>query len=124
MQGEVLMKRYPHKFALMHIRPEDQKALVSKLPEDLYIRDPEFLSEKDFLKALADKVAYMLQYNSGVLFQWLYKIDVLEPKLRNAMQHEDVAMSIARLILERQLESLASRKTNPSQPAADKDLEW
>lgn len=108
----------------MSIDAQDQKALVQQLPDDLQLAEGNYLSEEDFLAALAPKVAYMLQYNSGVFFQLLYKMDVLEPKLQMAMQTVDVPMSIARLILERQLEKLAARKAHPSKQGDDKDLAW
>jgi hypothetical protein len=108
----------------MSIDAQDQKALVQQLPDDLRLAEGAYLSEEDFLNALAPKVAYMLQYNSGVFFQLLYKMDVLEPKLQIAMQNADVPMSIAKLILECQLEKLAARKAHPAKHAAEKDLEW
>lgn len=103
---------------------KEQQSLIRYLPEDLRLKEGEFLSEEDFLLALSAKVAYMLQYNSGVFFQLLYKMDVLEPKLKVAMQQENVPMAIARLILERHLEKLESRKANPAKEAHDKDMEW
>lgn len=108
----------------MPLNNKDQKSLVRHLPEDLRLSEESYLSEEDFLNALALKVAYMLQYNNGVFFQLLYKMDVLEPKLLVAMQTEDVPMAISKLILERQLEKLESRKANPAKEANDKDLEW
>lgn len=102
----------------------DQHSLIRQLPDDLRFGEETYLSEEEFLNRLAAKVSYMLQYNSGVFFQLLYKMDVLEPKLRVAMQTEDVPMAIARLILERQLEKLEARKAHPSTTAEDKDLEW
>ncbi|HTN18340.1 MAG TPA: hypothetical protein VL092_11700 [Chitinophagaceae bacterium] len=102
----------------------DQQALVRQLPDDLRFGEEPYLSEAEFLDRLAAKVSYMLQYNNGVFFQLLYKMDVLEPKLRIAMQTENVPMAIARLILERQLEKLEARKANPPTTAEDRDLEW
>jgi hypothetical protein len=118
-----LLKAYPN-FVSMPLNNKDQQSLVRHLPEDLRLSEESYLSEEDFLNALAQKVAYMLQYNNGVFFQLLYKMDVLEPKLLVAMQTEDVPMAISKLILERQLEKLESRKANPAKEAIDKDLEW
>lgn len=108
----------------MYLDEKDQKSLIRNLPEDLQWSEGDFISEQDLLAALARKVEYMLHYNNGVFFQLLYKMDVLEPKLRVAMQQVDVPMSIAKLILERQLEKLASRKANPAKPAEEDDLVW
>lgn len=108
----------------MSLNQKEQKALVSTLPEDLRLVEESYLSEEDFLNALAPKVAYMMQYNSGVFFQLLYKMDVLEPKLKIAMQEADVPMAIARLILERQMEKIVSRREFPSTESEDEELSW
>lgn len=94
------------------------------LPPDLQLGEESYISEADFLEALSQKVMYLLQYDSGVFFQLLYKIDVLEPKLKHAMQTADPAMSISKLILERRLESLAARRSQPTKDVEDKDLKW
>lgn len=111
-------------FCFMPFSNKDQQSLVRQLPDDLRFGEEAFLTEEEFLDRLAGRVSYMMQYNNGVFFQLLYKMDVLEPKLRIAMQTEDVPMAIARLILERQLEKLEARKANPPTTAEDKDLEW
>lgn len=108
----------------MPLNDKDHQSLVRYLPEDLQLKQDVYLTEQDFLEALAIKVAYMLQYNNGVFFQLLYKMDVAELKLRAAMQQEDVPMAVSKLILERQLEKLESRQSNPSKKAQDKDLDW
>lgn len=108
----------------MSLNLKEQKALVSTLPEDLRLVEESYFSEEDFLNALAPKVAYMLQFNSGVFFQLLYKMDVLEPKLKVAMQEGDVPMAIARLILERQMEKIVSRREFPSTEPEDEELSW
>lgn len=108
----------------MQLDSKDQKSIVKHLPEDLRLSEESYISEEDFLQALAQKVIYMLHYNNGVFFQLLYKMDVLEHKLKIAMQQVDVPMAIAKLILERQLEKLESRKANPAKEADDKELEW
>jgi hypothetical protein len=108
----------------MPLNTSEQKALVSTLPEDLRLVEEAYLSEEDFLNALVPKVAYMMQYNSGVFFQLLYKLDVLEPKLKVAMQQADVPMAIARLILERQMEKIISRRDFPASASKEEDLSW
>jgi hypothetical protein len=108
----------------MPLNTSEQKALVSTLPEDLRLVEEAYLSEEDFLNALVPKVAYMMQYNSGVFFQLLYKLDVLEPKLKVAMQQVDVPMAIARLILERQMEKIISRRDFPASESKEEDLSW
>ncbi len=108
----------------MSFSNQEQKALIRQFPGDLCPDETSFISEEDLLRALEVKVAYMLQYNNGVFFQLLYKMDVLEPRLKIAMQEENVPLAIAKLILERQLEKLETRKANPPTTPDDKELEW
>jgi hypothetical protein len=51
-------------------------------------------------------------------------LDVLEPKLKIAMQQVDVPMAIAKLILERQIEKIVSRREFPAKEAEDDELAW
>ena len=108
----------------MSLNTKEQIALVRALPEDLRLSEESYISEEDFLNALAPKVMYMLQYNSGVFFQLLYKLDVLESKLKIAMQEVDVPRAIAKLILERQIEKIISRRAFPAKEAKEGDLAW
>lgn len=108
----------------MKLNNQEQKALVRTLPDDLKLHEESYISEDDFLNALAPRVAYMLQFNSGVFFQLMYKMDVLEPKLKIAMEEQDVPMAIARLILERQMEKIISKRAFPSSTPSDDELVW
>lgn len=108
----------------MKLNTKEQKALVLALPDDLRLHEESYISEEQFLNALAPRVAYMMQYNSGVFFQLLYKMDVLEPKLKRAMDEQDVPMAIARLILERQREKIISKRNFPSNKPTDDELAW
>jgi len=68
---------------------------------------------EDLINALAERVAYMLDKEPGLLFSTLYRLDVLEHKI-NAVLHgssEDPARGLARLIVERQKEKLKTRGT-------------
>ncbi|MCC6186135.1 MAG: hypothetical protein IT256_03175 [Chitinophagaceae bacterium] len=51
-------------------------------------------------------------------------MDVLEPKLKIAMEEQDVPMAIARLILERQMEKIISKRAFPSSTPSDDELVW
>ncbi len=66
---------------------------------------------EDVIKALATRVAEMLDKEPELLFSTLYRLDVLEPKI-NAVLHsssEAPAYGLARLIVERQLEKAKTR---------------
>lgn len=106
------------------LNAQQQEQLNAGLPEDLRPAVLDYISEAQLLEALADRVAYMLHYQSGVFFQLMYKMDVREDLLREAMKQQDVNYAIARLILDRRLTSLRSRKENPSHRKEDSDLSW
>ena len=68
---------------------------------------------EDLIKALAERIAYMLDKEPELLFSTLYRLDVLEPKI-NAVLHsssESPAEGLARLIVERQIEKSKTRGT-------------
>jgi len=108
----------------MNLSEQEQQALVSGLPSDLQLPGDRLISEAEILSALSRKVAEMLQYNRDVFFQLMYKMDILEHKLRNALQQQDVAQSIARLIYERQSEKILSRRENRGHDPIDDELSW
>jgi hypothetical protein len=111
-------------FAVMNLSEKEQKVLVKELPADLQLSGDLFVSEAEILAALARKVEDMLQYNRDVFFQLMYRLDILEPKLRVALQQQDVPMAIARLIYERQTEKIVSRRDNKGPQPIDDDLSW
>ncbi|GAA4455717.1 hypothetical protein [Rurimicrobium arvi] len=106
------------------LNAKQQQQLNAGLPEDLRPAVLDYISEEQLLAALADRVAYMLQHQSGVFFQLMYKIDVREDLLREAMLQQDVNLAIAKLILDRRLASVRSKKENPANRDTDSDLSW
>ncbi len=87
---------------------------------------PDMISEEELLKRLAQRVTVLIEQGSETFFQLMYRLDISEKKLNGVMQEEDVAMSIARLIYERQLQKIESRKLFTSQAAEveDPELKW
>ncbi|MDO6389743.1 hypothetical protein Q4E40_06365 [Pontibacter sp. BT731] len=62
--------------------------------------------ESDLTREVARMVLYLLRFNLNQLLNILYRIDVEERKLKQAMlaaSEEEVAENIARLIVEREL---------------------
>lgn len=106
------------------LNARQQEQVNAGLPEDLRPAVLDYISEAQLLDALADRVANMLQHQSGAFFQLMYKMDVREDLLREAMTQQDVNYAIARLILDRRLASLRSRKDNPSRRDEDSELSW
>ena len=66
--------------------------------------------EEQLIISLAQRVAYFLDHEPGLLFSTLYRLDVLEHKINAMMKSsEDTALGLARLIVERQKEKLKTR---------------
>jgi len=89
---------------------------------DLRLAD---VSEEAILRQLADRVVLILERGPETFFQLMYRLDISEKKLNAVMQEDDVAMKIARLIYDRQLQKIQSRMTN--RKAAENDdpeLKW
>lgn len=96
----------------------------NKLITDAFEMEPlPEITLEDFIQMLALKVSYMLEYNTEELFSRLYRLDVLEHKIKEAFTTQDIPKQIATLIVERQFEKLASRKKFKT-PRPDDDLAW
>ncbi len=109
----------------MDIPVSDYNLWLKDQAPDLALDTSPFLNEAAFLEALSYKVAYMMHYNIGVLFQYFYKIDILEPQLKVALAAQDVPMAFAKLILEKHIASKALRlKYPPHKPDKDDELAW
>ncbi len=83
------------------------------------------VTEEDLLQALAIKIAALLERSAEEFFQLMYRLDIPEHKLYEAMNTGDAPHAIAHLIYLRQLQKIQSRKENkPGYSVEDKDLEW
>jgi len=98
---------------------ETTKELIQELnqirPWDLAGR----LTPEEVETILAEKINSMIRDDFNGLVQLLYRIDVEEPRLRYLLQQhkgEDAGMIIARLIIDRLLKKIETRR----QYAADK----
>ncbi len=84
----------------------------------------DLVSEEKILAALCRRLEYMMEYAPEQLFSLLYRLDISERKLKQAMEQEtDIVAKIALLIYERQVEKSASRKAHKSTPP-DPDIAW
>lgn len=83
----------------------------------------DFLTEAELLAALSDHVAYMMERELETLLSTLYRMDVQEPKVAAALlpnAPEPANVGLARLILNRQKQRIATKQTY-QQP---KNLDW
>ena len=86
---------------------------------DLFPDNLETLSESDLYHAIKERVAYLLDTNPELLMSSLYRLDVLEVKINAVLAPNSPVAPIeglARLILERQKERIASKKKYKSDP--------
>ncbi|MFN0016258.1 MAG: hypothetical protein ACKVU2_17090 [Saprospiraceae bacterium] len=76
-------------------------------------------SEAELLALLADRVADMLEHQPDYLMSLLYRLDVLEKKIRPVMQPdapEPANWGLARLVLERQKQRIETKRTIKPKP--------
>lgn len=88
----------------------ETQALIAR---DLHLTQPEELvSEEQLLNVLAAEVSYMLEHKIETLMSLLYRLDVKESKVDYAMSPfspEPANVALAKLILERQKQRVASK---------------
>ena len=101
-----------------------QEAAIG-LKQDWDLQLPDAVSEEAILRALADRVVVVLERGAETFFQLMYRLDISEKKLNAVLQDDDVAMKIARLIYDRQLQKIQSRLNNKvSKDSDDPELKW
>lgn len=95
------------------------------LKRDWDITLPHELTEEAILQLLADRVVLLLERGPETFFQTMYRLDISEKKLTAILNDEHVAVKIARLIYDRQLQKIQSRQANKgAKESGDPDLAW
>ncbi len=101
-----------------------QQAAIG-LQQDWGLQIPAQLSEEALLQLLADRVVIYLEKGPDAFYQLMYRIDISEKKLNSILHEENVALQIARLIYNRQLQKIESRRVNKVQRTDDDpELKW
>ena len=77
---------------------------------NLNIPTSEVRTEDEFLKLLTRVIQHLLDSDFERLMNGLYRIDVDENKVKLAMTTNQVAENIARLIIERELQKVETRR--------------
>lgn len=79
------------------------------------------MSEQELLDYLAEAISYMIEHKLDFLLSLLYRLDVSERKINQALlpgNSEDAPIALARLVLERQKLRVATkqayREKNPT----------
>ena len=81
------------------------------------------LSEVDFLKMLAKRIGWMIEHDIELLFSTLYRMDVSEEAVAQAMHPnapELANVGLARLVLQRQKQRVETKRSY-RQPPIDED---
>ena len=71
------------------------------------------LTEEEMLMALAERVAYLMEYRLEFLMSSLYRLDVLEPHINEALSpgaELPPYIGIAKLIIERQKQRIFTKQ--------------
>jgi hypothetical protein len=102
-----------------------EQQIAQQLQQDWELQLPDVISEEVILSQLEKRVIYLMDRNPEGFFQLMYRLDVAEHKVTTVLYEEDAAMQIAKLIYQRQLQKIASRKLfKDNDNSADKDLRW
>jgi hypothetical protein len=105
-------------------------------PNELIIKDFELASpdadapsEEALFQMLCDRISWLIEHNMEYLMSLLYRNDVLEHKILDALSpgNPDPAnVALAKLVMERQRQRIATKKMYGKQAsdAVDEDLRW
>jgi hypothetical protein len=97
--------------------------LIQNINRELDIELPEKIALNNLEEKLSIHINHLIEKDFEKLVSLLYRIDVSESKLKNLLHiyaNENSGIMIARLIIERQLEKIKSRKEN-TRPAKEDD---
>jgi len=102
----------------------DAQLLAEALSGDFDLAVNDLVSREKIIAALTWRVDQLIAGNPDQLFSMLYRLDISERKIKEAMATDDhVTKKIAVLIYERQLEKIISRRQFKSDAPED-DLAW
>ena len=86
---------------------------------------PDTLSEEAILQLLRERVVNVLERGPDNFYQLMYRLDISEKKLNAVLNDSDVAGKIAKLIYDRQLQKIKSRREyKVKKDVGDNDLKW
>jgi hypothetical protein len=95
------------------IEPTDRKQVRQEIDRQFGLALQEDYSPADLENALAEKVNRLIVADFSGLVQWLYRVDVDEQRIKNLLKAHpagDAGLIIARLLIERTIQKIHSRK--------------
>ena len=89
--------------------------IKSHLDINLDVEDDDY---QNLLKMIERRVEELLEKDSGLLFSYIYRLDVSEQMVRQVMTKDDLdsVKALAKLIMDRQLQRLHTKKTIVQKP--------
>ena len=82
----------------------------------------EHLQDEKLLESLSDRIAHLLMYEMESFMTLMYRMDVSEKKVATALspnQAEAPNVALAKLVIERQMERMATKKKYKQAPLND-----
>ncbi|MCW3462677.1 hypothetical protein [Chitinophaga nivalis] len=97
--------------------------------QEFSVRVPDNVSYEQLQELLAQRLATLINQDFGQFVQLLYRIDVAENKVRLILQDaaisgEEPYKAVAALIIDRQLQKIASRAAFKQQDLPDDEERW
>lgn len=96
------------------IKPDQYAAVIVRDFEIESMNEPTGMSEEELLTILSTHIDYMLDNRAEQLFSLLYRMDVKEALVREALAPyapEPANVGLARLVIERQKQRLFTKST-------------
>ncbi len=91
--------------------------------------DADAPNEKALFQMLCDRISWLIEHNMEYLMSLLYRNDVLERKIQDALlpgNPDPANVALAKLVMERQRQRLATKKQFGKQDSegVEEDLRW
>lgn len=95
------------------------------LQKDLGLVLPEVVSEAEIMRLLVEKVSDLLRQDAHRFYQLMYRLDIPEQKLNEALRDEERGVDrVAAMIYKRQLEKANSRRASRHHTDEPDELAW
>lgn len=97
---------------------EQERQISSQIASELDVHLPEGLSDEEMIRHIADRVEQLLKGDPDLLMSYLYRLDVEEKRIAEAMDTSimPVHVTFANLIWERQKQRLETKKKYRQDP--------
>ena len=94
------------------------KEISQTISHDLDINIPSELSDEEMIDIISVRVEQLFKADPDLLMSYMYRLDVLEKKIKAALQVslEPVHLTFAKLIWERQKERMQTKKKYKQDP--------